>query len=77
VPITYTYVLDTAGHPSPFGIHARLRFRSFPPYLVRAFAAYEAAKSAQGLRPSGPQVTASMLRRIEVVDVGHAEATTP
>jgi hypothetical protein len=74
VPLTYTYVLDAAGHEGPFTVEARLLFRSFPPYLVRAFAAYETAQAARGLRPSGPQVDARMLRRIEVVDLAEASA---
>ena len=75
--LTYTYDLDAGAHPPPFEVDARLRFRSFPPYLVRAFAAYEARKAAQGLRPSGPQVTPDMLRRVEVTDVGDAHARIP
>jgi hypothetical protein len=77
VPLIYTYDLDVAGRTGPFSIEARLRFRSFPPYLVRAFAAYEASKGAQGLRPSGPQVVPSMLRRIEVTDLAVAKAKAP
>src|SRR5205823_1967665 len=53
VPLTYTYAIDARGHEPPFRVEAALRFRSFPPYLVRAFAAYEARKSAAGERPSG------------------------
>jgi hypothetical protein len=77
VPITYTYVLDAGSHPPPFEVRARLRFRAFPPYLVRAFADYEAKKAAEGLRPSGPQVTLSMLRRIEIVDLADVGAQVP
>jgi eukaryotic-like serine/threonine-protein kinase len=77
VVLTYTYDLDAGAHPPPFEVDARLRFRSFPPYLLRAFAAYEARKAAQGLRPSGAQVTLDMLRRVEVTDVGDAHARIP
>jgi hypothetical protein len=77
VPLVYTYVLDVAGHPAPFAVDARLRFRAFPPYLVRAFATYEAEKAREGLRPSGPQVTLRMLRRIEPIDMAHATARVP
>ncbi|MDB4941325.1 MAG: Serine/threonine-protein kinase PknA [Labilithrix sp.] len=73
VPITYVYAIDTRGRPGPFTVRARLRFRPFPPFLLRAFIDYEARKAAQGLRPSGPQITASMLRRNHPVDL--AEAT--
>jgi hypothetical protein len=75
--LTYTYDLDAGTHPGPFDVDARLRFRAFPPYLIRAFAAYEARKNSQGLRPSGPQVTAEMLRRVEVTDLGSAHARIP
>jgi hypothetical protein len=74
VQLTYTYELDTTGHVGPFRVEARLRFRAFPPYLVRAFADYERQKSGAGLRPSGPQVTNAMLRRIDIVDLATASA---
>ncbi len=74
VPITYTYELPAGGHPAPFHVRATLHFRSFPPYLVRAFADYEARQAARGLRPSGPQVTEDMLRRLDVLDLATAEA---
>jgi hypothetical protein len=74
VPLLYTYELDAAGHPRPFKVEARLRFRAFPPYLVRAFADYEQRKASEGLRPSGAQVTLSMLRRIEPIDLAEASA---
>ena len=72
-PITYTYVLDAGAHPPPFTARAKLRFRAFPPFLVRAFAEYEARRAAEGARPSGPQVSLRMLRRIEPVDLAVAE----
>ena len=75
VQLRYTYAIETAGHPGPFVATARLRFRPFPPFLMRAFADYEARKAAQGLRPSGPQLTASMLRRNHVIDLAEASAT--
>jgi hypothetical protein len=74
VPLTYTYAIDARGFRPPFTARARLLFRAFPPYLVRAFAAYEAQMSARGRRPSGPQVDPSMLGRIDVVTIGRAEA---
>lgn len=73
IPAVYTYVLDVAGRPGPFSARAVLHFRAFPPYLVRAFAAYEARMAARGARPSGAQVRESMLRRVDVVDLGVAE----
>ncbi len=77
VPLTYTYVLPIAPGAGPFHVAARLRFRAFPPYLLRAFADYEAQKAAEGLRPSGPQVRAEMLRRIDIVELAHVEAEIP
>ncbi|HTJ84823.1 MAG TPA: hypothetical protein VL400_24055, partial [Polyangiaceae bacterium] len=75
VPITYTYDLEARGAAPPFKVEARLLFRSFPPYLVRTFAAYEREMDRLGKRPSGPLVDDSMLERIEIVEVGHARAT--
>ena len=75
VQLRYTYAVETAEHPGPYVATARLRFRPFPPFLMRAFADYEARKAAQGLRPSGPQLTASMLRRNHIIDLAEASAT--
>jgi hypothetical protein len=77
VPLTFTYALDTGAHTGPFAVRARLLFRPFPPYLVRAFAAYERAQAREGLRPSGPQVDERMLRRDEPVELGRAEESVP
>jgi len=73
--IRYTYEIETAGHPGPYVVQARLRFRPFPPFLLRAFADYEARKASQGLRPTGAQLTASMLRRNHAIDLAEASAT--
>jgi hypothetical protein len=75
VPLTYTYVLDTRGRPAPFTVRARLMFRAFPPYLVRAFAAYERAQARAGRRPSGPQVDEAMLRRDDPVELARVEGS--
>ena len=77
VPILYTYELDARARQVPFHIEAKLRFRSFPPFLVKAFADYEARKDAARARPSGPQVVPAMLRRIDVVDLASIDARTP
>jgi hypothetical protein len=74
VPLRYTYDLSTAGRRGPFRVEARLLFRSFPPYLIRAFATYEREQARRGLRPSGPLVTNEMLDRLEVVEIGRARA---
>jgi hypothetical protein len=73
--LRYTYEIETAGHPGPFVVRARLRFRPFPPFLLRAFADYEARKASAGLRPSGAQLTSSMLRRNHPIDLAEASTT--
>lgn len=77
VTLTFTYALDVASFTPPFAIAARLRFRSFPPFLVRAFADYERRQAAAGRRPSGAQVTPETMRRIEIVDLASASARAP
>jgi hypothetical protein len=77
VPILYTYDLDTRARQAPFHVEAKLRFRSFPPFLVKAFADYEARKDAARARPSGPQVVPTMLRRIDVIDLASVDVRTP
>jgi hypothetical protein len=69
VPLRWIYELPTAGFQGPFEVQARLLFRSFPPFLIRAFADYEARQAAAGLRPSGPLVTREMLDKLEVVEI--------
>jgi hypothetical protein len=69
VPITYAYELPTRGRAGPFRVEARLLFRAFPPYLIRAFADYERKQAAAGRRPSGALITESALERIEVVEL--------
>ena len=74
VPLVYKYEIDSRGHPPPFEARATLHFRAFPPYLIRAFAAYEAERATRGERPNGPQVTVSMLDRLEILDLAEARA---
>ncbi len=74
VVIRYTYELDTLGRQGPFTVQARLRFRPFPPFLLRAFADYEARKASQGLRPTGAQITPSMFRRNHPLDLAEVTA---
>lgn len=76
-PVTYTYALDTRGRPGPFTVTARLMFRSFPPFLVKAFADYEARQAARGRRPSGPLVTLDMMRRLERVELHKQTLVVP
>lgn len=80
VSLRYTYEIGIppgAGHTGPFSVQAKLRFRPFPPFLLRAFADYEARKASQGLRPSGPQVTPAMFRRNAPFDLADVNATIP
>lgn len=76
VPLRYTYELPAVG-PGPFLVEARLLFRAFPPFLVRAFADYEALQAARGRRPSGPLVTHDMLERLEVVELSSVRVEIP
>lgn len=71
-PVTYVY--DLALPSARVEVSARLLFRAFPPYLIRAFAAYEANMAARGARPGGPLVTEAALERLEVVELARAEA---
>ena len=73
VTLRYTYDLETRGVPGPYRVEARLLFRAFPPFLVRAFADYERAMAARGKRPSGPLVDEAMMARLEIVEIGRAE----
>jgi hypothetical protein len=77
VPLRYTYELDVGAARGPIQVEARLLFRAFPPFLVEAFAAYEAKMAARGLRPSGPLVTRDMLERLEVVELHRVRSTVP
>ncbi len=76
-PVTYVYELSRRGRTGPFEVEAELMFRSFPPFLVRAFADYEQQRAAEGARPSGPLVTHAMMRRLERVVLARASATVP
>ncbi len=69
VPIEYRYDLAQGSSRPPYQVEARLLFRAFPPYLLRAFAEYERVQSSRGLRPNGPLVTPAMLERLEIVEL--------
>lgn len=77
VPVRYVYQLDAAGHPGPYTVEARLMFRAFPPYLLRAFADYEREQDRLGRRPSGPLLDGRALARLELVEVATARAVLP
>jgi eukaryotic-like serine/threonine-protein kinase len=78
VPLEWIYELPLpAGVEGPITIEARLLFRAFPPFLIRAFAAYEAKQAAAGQRPSGPLVTPEMLAKLDVVEIARVERRVP
>lgn len=70
------FELEAVG-PGPYTIEARLLFRAFPPYLLRAFADYEREQDRAGLRPSGPLLDVGVLGRLEIVEVATARAVIP
>jgi hypothetical protein len=67
VPVTYTYALDLP--PGAVRVEARLLFRAYPPYLLRAFAEYERRMHARGRRPAGPLLDERALERLDVVEL--------
>jgi hypothetical protein len=72
VPVTYLYSLGLP--PGAVRVEARLLFRAYPPYLLRAFAAYERRMSAQGRRPTGPLLDERALERLDVVELARVAA---
>ena len=71
-PVTYVYELSAP--VSSLHVTVRLLFRAFPPYLLRAFAAYERRMHERGLRPNGPLVEERSLERLEIVEIARADA---
>ena len=69
VPIRYTYRLPVGRGGDRFRVEARLLFRAFPPFLLKAFADYEARQDRRGLRPRGPLIDARALERLEIVEL--------
>jgi eukaryotic-like serine/threonine-protein kinase len=73
VPVTYVYALD-----APIGavrVEARLLFRAYPPYLLRAFAEYERRLHERGRRPTGPLLDERALERLDVVELARVEGS--
>lgn len=68
-PVRYTYTLPAAKAKGPLKVEARLLFRGFPPFLLKAFAEYEEYMVSQGARPDGPLLTKDTLKRLEVVEL--------
>jgi len=75
VPVRYVY--DIEAGQGPLTVEARLLFRAFPPFLLRAFAEYESHMNRQGARPGGPLLTERVLERLEVVELMRAEVRIP
>jgi hypothetical protein len=71
-PVTYVYELNTLGRRGPFTAEARLLFRAFPPFLLRAFIAYEREQAARGRRPTGPLIDERVFERLSVVELARA-----
>jgi hypothetical protein len=71
VPVTYVYELDSSG-TDELNVEARLLFRAFPPFLLRAFAEYERSRARSGRRPLGPVLDDTMLSRLEIVEIASA-----
>jgi eukaryotic-like serine/threonine-protein kinase len=78
-PVRYVYELDA---PSTGGlvVKARLLFRAFPPFLLRAFADYEAHQERRGKRTSssglpGVSIDRRALGRLDVVELETVERT--
>jgi hypothetical protein len=73
-PVEYVYELDVGRAEAPFRAEARLLFRAFPPYLLRAFIDYEQGQSRRGKRPSGPLIDERALERLQIVEVARASS---
>lgn len=69
--IRYTYDLSVQGVP-PYRVTARLLFRAFPPFLLRAFIDYERRQTTLGRRPSGPLIGEAVMQRLDVVELQRA-----
>jgi hypothetical protein len=76
-PVRYVYELDAARATAPFTVEVRLRFRAFPPYLLRAFVDYERAQEQRGRRPSGALIDRTAIERLDVVELASARAVIP
>ncbi len=74
-PALYVYDLDVGRAQGPFRVEARLLFRAFPPYLLRAFIDYERAQAERGKRPSGPLIDERALERLDVVELAHVSSS--
>lgn len=80
-PVRYVYELD-APASGRVVVKARLMFRAFPPFLLRAFADYEAHQARRGKRPAGASSSSQLssvsldlraLSRLDLVEIASAE----
>ncbi len=69
-PVTYTYDLSLSGRPH--SVEARLLFRAFPPFLIRAFIEYEAKK-----RPGRSLIGQAAMDRLEIVELAKTRVVLP
>lgn len=74
LPVTYVYELPIGGFAPPFAVEARLLFRAFPPFLLRAFIDYERRQARTGRRPSGPLIDEQAILRNSIVELGRVSA---
>ncbi len=77
VPIRYSYEISRENTQGPYKIEARMMFRAFPPFLLRAFAAYERGQERLGRRPSGPLLGSETLQRLEAIEIARTESSIP
>jgi hypothetical protein len=68
-PVHYTYQVPLGNSQGPYQVEARLLFRAFPPFLLRAFIDYERRQATRGLRPEGPLIGEASLERLEIVEL--------
>jgi hypothetical protein len=76
-PARFVLDLDDQNARGPFTVTAELRFRAFPPYLLRAFIDYERDQEAQGRRPGGVLIDERALARLDVATIASARAVVP
>jgi hypothetical protein len=76
-PRRFLHELELTGARGPLTVEVTLRFRAFPPYLLRAFIDYEREQERLGKRPGGPLIDTRALERLDIVDVASARVVIP
>ncbi len=76
-PQRFVHELEVPASSGALTVEVRLRFRAFPPFLIRAFAEYEREQARLGRRPSGPLVDGRALARLDIVDVAETRVVVP